>query len=45
MESGLDSKAIICESENKDEFVVKTLQVKSPAAGFVRVQMKYATFR
>lgn len=44
MELGLESKAIICESENRDEFTVKTLQVKAPGAGLVRVQMKYATF-
>eukprot|EP00343_Euplotes_focardii_P008378 CAMPEP_0205822852 /NCGR_PEP_ID=MMETSP0206-20130828/14300_1 /ASSEMBLY_ACC=CAM_ASM_000279 /TAXON_ID=36767 /ORGANISM="Euplotes focardii, Strain TN1" /LENGTH=373 /DNA_ID=CAMNT_0053119477 /DNA_START=1 /DNA_END=1125 /DNA_ORIENTATION=+ len=44
MESGLDSKAIICETADKNEFTVKTIQVKAPAAGFVRVQMKYATF-
>lgn len=44
MESGVDCKAIICETENRDEFTVKTLNVKPPATGFVRVQMKYATF-
>ncbi|CAI2373591.1 unnamed protein product [Moneuplotes crassus] len=44
METGLDSKAIICETEDRDEFKVTTLNVKAPAPGFVRVQMKYASF-
>lgn len=44
MESGTQSKAIICESENRDEFTVKTLDVKAPGKDLVRVQMKYATF-
>lgn len=44
MESGVTSKAIICETEDRDEFTIKTLNVKPPAAGFVRVQMKYASF-
>lgn len=44
MESGLESKAIIVETSDRDKFTVKTLSVKAPGAGQVRVQMKYATF-
>lgn len=44
MESGTESKAIICESEDRNKFTVKNLTVKQPGQGQVRVQMKYATF-
>jgi Zn-dependent alcohol dehydrogenase len=44
MESGHESKAIICESEDHDSFTVKTLTVGSPSHGQVLVRMKYATF-
>jgi aryl-alcohol dehydrogenase len=44
MESGNESYAIICESENRDEFTLKTFNVKEPGIGQVRVQMKYASF-
>ena len=44
MESGLESKAILVETEDRSKFSVKTLSVKAPGVGQVRVHMKYATF-
>lgn len=44
MESGTESKAIVCESADRNSFTVKTLHVKSPGQGEVRVKMAYATF-
>lgn len=44
MESGNECYAIVCESDDRDEFSLRTLTVKEPGAGQVRVQMKYATF-
>lgn len=44
MESGTESKAIICESDDHNSFTVKTIHVKGPEEGQVKVAMKYATF-